>query len=44
MLDQLSDYQKIAVVWEQDLDQLIKTGYERPTLDEGFTEFTYIVS
>jgi hypothetical protein len=44
VLDQLSDYQKIAVVWEQDLDQLIKTGYERPTLDEGFTDFTYIVS
>ena len=36
-------YRKHAVVWEQDLDEMLKLGYERPTLDEGFDDFTYFV-
>jgi len=44
ILNQLPSYRKYAVVWEQDIDQLLKDGYERPDLDEGFDDFTYIIS
>jgi len=44
VLNRLSTYRKCAVVWEEDMNQMLKDGYERPTLDEGFDDFTYIVS
>lgn len=44
VLNQLPNYRKYAVVWEQDIDQMLKDGYERPTLSEGFVDFTYIIS
>lgn len=44
VLKQLPNYRKYAVVWEQDIDQMLKDGYERPTLSEGFVDFTYIIS
>ena len=44
VLKHLPEYRKYAVVWEQDIDQMLKDGYERPTLDEGFDDFTYIIS
>ena len=44
VLKQLPNYRKYAVVWEQDIDQMLKDGYERPDLSEGFVDFTYIIS
>ncbi len=44
VLKHLPNYRKYAVVWEQDIDQMLSDGYERPTLDEGFDDFTYIIS
>jgi hypothetical protein len=44
VLNHLPNYRKYAVVWEQDIDQMLSDGYERPTLDEGFDDFTYIIS
>ena len=44
VLKHLPEYRKYAVVWEQDIDQMLKDGYERPTSDEGFDDFTYIIS
>jgi hypothetical protein len=44
VLKQLPAYKKYAVVWEQNITEMLKDGYERPTLDEGFDDFTYIIS
>jgi len=44
VLKNLPNYRKYAVVWEQDIDQMLSDGYERPTSDEGFDDFTYIIS
>lgn len=43
LFDYLPRYRKHAIVWEQDLDKMISLGYERPSLDEGFDDFTYII-
>ena len=44
VLKKLPNYRKYAVVWEQDIEQMLSDGYERPTSDEGFDDFTYIIS
>jgi len=44
ILKYLPEYRKCAIVWEQNLDDMLKSGYERPSIDEGFDDFTYIVS
>ena len=31
-------------VWENNLKSMVEDGYERPSLTEGFEDFTYIVS
>ena len=41
LIDLFPNYKKHAVVWEQDLEKMIRLGYERPTLEEGFDDFTY---
>ena len=44
LLDLFPNYRKCAIVWEQELEEMYKIGYERPTSDEGFADFTYYVS
>ena len=44
VLKHLPEYRKYAIVWEQNVSDMKGSGYERPTSDEGFDEFTYIVS
>ena len=44
VLKHLPEYRKYAIVWEQNVSDMRDGGYERPTSDEGFDEFTYIVS
>ena len=44
ILKHLPNYRKYAIAWEQNLADMLKSGYERPSLEEGFDEFTYIVS
>jgi hypothetical protein len=44
ILKYLPEYRKCAIVWEQNLDDMLKSGYERPSSEEGFDDFTYIVS
>ena len=44
ILKHLPNYRKYAIVWEQNLANMLSAGYERPTVDEGFDDFTYVVS
>ena len=44
LLDLFPNHKKCAVVWEQELEEMYNIGYERPTTDEGFSDFTYYVS
>ena len=44
ILKHLPNYRKYAIVWEQNLADMLNDGYERPSLDEGFDDFTYVVS
>ena len=44
ILTRLPMYRKCAIIWENNLDDMLKDGYERPSLAEGFDDFTYIVS
>ena len=41
LLDLFQNYKKHVIVWEQELEKMIQLGYERPTLEEGFDDFTY---
>ena len=43
-LDFFSDYTKCAIVWEKELEKMHQVGYERPTVSEGFDDFTYHIS
>ena len=42
--DLFQNYKKHVIVWEQELEKMVRLGYERPTIDEGFDDFTYHVS
>ena len=44
ILNALPNYRKCAIIWENNLDSMVDDGYERPTLDEGFDDFTYVIS
>tara|TARA_R110000824_G_scaffold49838_10_gene139672 strand:+ start:10397 stop:10843 length:447 start_codon:yes stop_codon:yes gene_type:complete len=44
ILKALPNYRKCAIVWENNLKSMVEDGYERPSLTEGFEDFTYIVS
>jgi len=35
------NYRMMAVMWEDNVEKLMALGYERPSLDEGFIDFTY---
>jgi hypothetical protein len=37
-------YRKRAIVWEDKIEEMKQFGYDRPSLEEGFDDFTYIVS
>ena len=43
LFDYFPRYRKHAIVWEEDLGEMISLGYDRPSLDEGFDDFTYII-
>ena len=44
LLDLFPNHKKCAIVWEEELEEMELMGYERPTVDEGFSDFTYYVS
>ena len=37
-------YRKRAIVWEGRIEKMKQLGYDRPSLEEGFDDFTYIFS
>lgn len=44
ILKALPRYRKCAVVWETNMEEMLARGYERPCLDEGFDDFTYVIT
>ena len=44
ILKAVPNYRKCAIIWENNLGSMIEDGYERPSLAEGFEDFTYFIS
>jgi len=44
LLNLFPNYRKCAIVWEDQLEEMKQLGYERPTVNEGFSDFTYYIS